>query len=194
MEGARMNYYFTGLLILALTILAFFVEPAYPRNEYLNEYGVRCGEMEFRVDQYKRNQDYRTSNSSDYDDDSQNFSVTYRKYLGTDCKTSKENVAIKQQLELMKMCGRVNSNPSLALNENFALLVSKCRGVTPARDNTRPTDSKSHWDVLKDEYKKENPDIQLMGDKFINSGKSKLKIPPKEVMILPLPKPKVNND
>ena len=189
-----MNYYFTGLLILALTILAFFVEPAYPRNEYLNEYGVRCGEMEFRVDQYKRNQDYRTSNSSDYDDDSQNFSVTYRKYLGTDCKTSKENVAIKQQLELMKMCGRVNSNPSLALNENFALLVSKCRGVTPARDNTRPTDSKSHWDVLKDEYKKENPDIQLMGDKFINSGKSKLKIPPKEVMILPLPKPKVNND
>ena len=32
----------------------------------------------------------------------------------------------------MKMCGRVNSNPSLALNENFALLVAKCRGVTPA--------------------------------------------------------------
>ena len=80
------------------------------------------------------------------------------------------------------------------MNENFALLVSKCRGVTPARDNTRPTDSKSHWDVLKDEYKKENPDIQLMGDKFINSGKSKLKIPPKEVMILPLPKPKVDDE
>ena len=46
MEVLRMNYYFTGLLILALTILALFVEPAYPRNEYLNEYGVRCGEME----------------------------------------------------------------------------------------------------------------------------------------------------
>ena len=40
-----MNYYFTGILILALTILALFVEPAYPRNEYLNEYGVRCGEF-----------------------------------------------------------------------------------------------------------------------------------------------------
>jgi hypothetical protein len=49
MEIARMNYYFTGLIILALTILALFVEPAYPRNEYLNEYGVRCGEMEIRV-------------------------------------------------------------------------------------------------------------------------------------------------
>ena len=193
MEIARMDYRFTALLILMLTALAFFAEPAYPRNEYLNEYGVRCGEMEFRVDQYKRDQDYRTSNSSDYDDDSQNFSITYRKYLGTDCKTSKENVAIKQQLELMKMCGRVNSNPSLAYNSNFDLLVAKCRGVTPARDNTRPENAKSHWDELKDEYKEENPEIKLMGDKFINSGKSKLKMPPKGY-ILPLPKPKVDDE
>ena len=187
-----MNYYFTGLLILAITILALFVEPAYPKNEYLNEYGVRCGEMEFRVDQYKRDQDYRTSNSSDYDDDSQNFSITYRKYLGTDCKTSKENVAIKQQLELMKMCGRVNSNPSLAYNSNFDLLVSKCRGVAPAGDNTRPKNLKSHWDALKDGYKEENPEINLMGDKFIELNDTTLKIPPKEVIILPLPKPKLD--
>ena len=179
MEIARMNYYFTGILILAMTFLALCVGPAYPRNEYLNEYGVRCGEMEFRVEDRNNTQDYHTYNSSDYDNDSQNFSITFRKYLGTDCKTSKENVAIKQQLELMKMCGRVNSNPSLALNENFALLVSKCRGVTPARDNTRPSDSKSLWDDMKDEYKKENPDVNLMGDKFINSGTSKLKMPPK---------------
>ena len=149
--------------------------------------------MEFRVEDRNNEQDYHTGNSSDYDNDSQNFSITYRKYLGTDCKTSKENVAIKQQLELMKMCGRVNSNPSLAHNENFALLVSKCRGVTPARDNTRPTDSKSLWDDMKDEYKKENPDIKLMGDKFIKPSKKKLVIPKylteDESGILPLPKP-----
>ena len=189
MEVLRMNYYFTGLLILAITILALFVEPAYPKNEYLNEYGVRCGEMEFRVEDRNNEQDYHTYNSNDYDNDSQNFSITYRKYLGTDCKTSKENVQIKQQLELMKMCGRVNSNPSLAQNENFRLLVSKCRGVTPARDNTRPSDSKSLWDDMKDEYKKENPEVNLMGDKLIGPSKSKLKIPPKDY-ILPLPKPK----
>ena len=185
MEVLRMNYYFTGLIILALTILALFVEPAYPRNEYLNEYGVRCGEMEISTE--RRDTDYNYSDSNTHED--QYLRFTYRKYLGTDCKTSKENVAIKQQLELMKMCGRVNANPSLALNENFALLVSKCRGVTPARDNTRPADSKSLWDDLKDNYKKENPDVNLMGDKFINSGKSKLKMPPKDY-ILPLPKPK----
>ena len=189
MEIARMNYYFTGLLILALTMLALLVEPAYPKNEYLNEYGVRCGEMEFRVEDRNNEQDYHTYNSNDYDNDSQNFSITYRKYLGTDCKTSKENVQIKQQLELMKMCGRVNSNPSLAHNENFRLLVSKCRGVTPARDNTRPTDSQSLWDDMKDDYKKENPDVKLMNDKLIGPKKSKLKIPPKDY-ILPLPKPK----
>ena len=40
-----------------------------------------------------------------------------------------------------------------ALNSNFALLVEKCRGVTPARDNTRPADSQSLWDDLKDNMK-----------------------------------------
>ena len=173
-----MNYYFTGILIVLMVLLALFVKPAHARNEYLNEYGVRCGEVDFRVEQRNRDTDYRTSNTSDYDDDSQNFSITFRKYLGTDCKTSKENVAIKQQLELMKMCGRVNSNPSLALNENFALLVSKCRGVTPTRDNTRPNDSKSHWDNLKDNYKEENPDIKVMGDKLL--------LPPKDFK-MPVP-------
>jgi hypothetical protein len=47
------------------------------------------------------------------------------------------------------------------------LLVTKCRGITPSRDNTRPDDGKSKWDELKDDYKKENPDIKLMNDKII---------------------------
>jgi hypothetical protein len=183
-----MDYRFTAILILMLCALAFFAEPAYPRNEYLNEYGVRCGEMEISTEQ--RDTDYNYSDSNTHED--QYIRFTYRKYLGTDCNlTSKENVQIKQQLELMKMCGRVNSNPSLALNSNFALLVEKCRGVTPARNNTRPDDLKSHWDVLKDEYKKENPDIQLMGDKFIKPSKSKLKMPPKGYI---MPIPKVDNE
>ena len=189
MEIARMNYYFTGILILMLTALAFCAPPAHARNEYLNEYGVRCGEMEISTE--RRDTDYNYSDSNTHED--QYLRFTYRKYLGTDCKTSKENVAIKQQLELMKMCGRVNSNPSLANNSNFDLLVSKCKGVTPARDNTRPANSKSLWDDMKDDYKKENPDVKLMGDKFIKPSKKKLVIPKylteDESVILPLPKP-----
>ena len=167
MESLRMDYRFTALLIVMITLLALFGGPAHSRNEYLNEYGARCGDMEFRVEQRDENQDYRGQSSSDYERDNQNFSITYRKYLGVDCKTIKENVAIKQQLELMKMCGRVNSNPSLAQNENFRLLVSKCTGVTPVKLDNRPADGKSKWDELKDEYKKENPKLKLMGDKFL---------------------------
>ena len=98
---------------------------------------------------------------------------------------------LKQQLELMKMCGRVNSNPSLIQNENFRLLVSKCTGVTPVKLDNRPEDGKSKWDELKDDYKKENPDITLMGDKFIKSNKKKLKIPKyltdEKEIVLPIP-------
>ena len=190
MEILRMDYRFTAVLIIMITLLALFGGPAHPRNEYLNEYGVRCGE--FEVSTERRDTNYNYSDSNTHEDEYVRF--TYRKYLGTDCKTSKENVAIKQQLELMKMCGRVNSNPSLAYNSNFDLLVSKCRGVTPARDNTRPDDSKSLWDDMKDDYKKENPDVKLMGDKFIKPNKKKLVIPKylteDESVILPLPKPK----
>jgi len=34
-----MNYYFTGILIVLLTLLAFFVEPAYPANSQTNVSG-----------------------------------------------------------------------------------------------------------------------------------------------------------
>ena len=192
MEGLRMDYRFTAILIIMLTALAFFAEPAYPRNEYLNEYGARCGDFETRVEAEDRNGKYNHyNNTNNYrnDDDNYRLSFTYRKYLGVDCKTINENVKLKQQLELMKMCGRVNNNPSLAYNENFRLLVMKCRGITPTRDTTRPTDDKSLWDNMKDGYKKDNPDLTLMGDKIIGPSKSKLKIPPKDY-ILPLPKPK----
>ena len=195
MEILRMNYYFTGLLVLAFTILVLFVDPAYPRNEYLNEYGARCGDFETRVEAEDRNgkyNHYNDNNNYRNDDDNYRLSFTYRKYLGVDCKTINENVKLKQQLELMKMCGRVNANPSLAYNENFRLLVMKCRGITPTRDTTRPTDDKSLWDNMKDDYKKENPDLKLMNDKLIGPSKSKLKIPPKDY-ILPLPKPKIDD-
>ena len=42
MEIARMNYYFTGALIILMTLLAFCATPAYPRNEYLNDGTNTC--------------------------------------------------------------------------------------------------------------------------------------------------------
>ena len=182
MEIARMNYKFTAILIALLCFMALFMDPAYPRNEYLNN-SDRCGEFEARIEKEDRDTTY-TYSDSDYDSDNYRFNLSFRKYLGTDCKTSKENMLLKQQLELMKMCNKVNRNPSLAQNENFALLVSKCRGVVPQIDEIETMPTGSLWDELKDDYIKANPD-----SKSLDNNNSTLKMPPKDY-ILPLPKPK----
>ena len=183
MEIARMNYKFTAILIALLFFMALFMDPAYPRNEYLNDGNTRCGEFETRIEAEDRATNYQGS-SSDYDSDNYRLTFSYRKYLGTDCKTSKENAQLKQQLELMKMCNKVNRNPSLAQNKNFALLVSKCRGVVPEVDETENMPTGSLWDELKEDYIKANPDSKSM-----DNNNSTLKIPPKDY-ILPPPKPK----
>ena len=134
MEIARMNYYFTGILIILLTLLAFCVTPAYPRNEYLNN-NDRCGEFEARIEQYQNDTNYNSSGSTDYN------------------------------------------------NENFALLVSKCRGVVPQADEIESMPTGSLWDELKEDYIKENPE-----SKTLDNNNSTLKVPP-EGYILPLPKP-----
>ena len=172
-----MDYRFTAVLILLFIGLTMFAKPAYPKNEYLTNgtNSCRTGEVDVRIETENRDNDYRHYNyDNNYDNNSDNdrLSVTYRHYIGTACtkefrQVQQENMELKQQLELMKMCGRVNSNPSLAQNENFRLLVSKCTGVTPSKINNRPEDSGSAWDSLKDDYKKENPELKLMGDKFL---------------------------
>ena len=184
MEIARMDYRFTAILILMLTALAFCATPAYPRNEYLNDGSARCGEVDVSVS--NRDYDYDNYDNSWNESNSQEVRLSFRKYLGTDCKTSKENAQLKQQLELMKMCNKVNRNPSLAQNENFALLESKCRGVIPQEDEVETMPTGSLWDELKDDYIKENPE-----SKTLDNNNSTLKMPPKDY-ILPLPKPKVD--
>ena len=193
-----MNYYFTGVLVV-LFVLLCFMKPAQSRNEYLNNGTNTCntGDVSLSIEQREYESRYRHFNpDNNYNNPSDDKSVrlTYRHYLGSACTdefkiVQQENMELKQQLELMKMCGRVNSNPTLKHNPSFNLLVSKCVGVAPTGNNTRPDNGKSLWDDMKDDYKKDNPDLTLMGDKIIGPSKSKLKIPPKDY-ILPLPKPK----
>ena len=178
-----MNYYFTGILIVLMTLLALFVKPAHARNEYLNNGSNTCSTGSFDISVEQRDTDYINNGSSTHENE--NVRLTYRHFLGSACtddfkKVQQENMELKQQLELMKMCGRVNNNPSLEQNKNFNLLVSKCRGVSPTSIDNRPEDSKSNWDDLKDNYKKENPEIIIMGDKIL--------IPPKDFK-LPVPTP-----
>ena len=73
MEIARMNYYFTGILIIMITLLALCAGPAYPRNEYLNN-SDRCGEVEARIEKEDRDTTY-TYSDSDYDSDNYRFNL-----------------------------------------------------------------------------------------------------------------------
>jgi hypothetical protein len=169
-----MDYRFTAILILMLTMLAFFAEPAYPRNEYLNDGSNTCstGDVSVSIEQRdyeNRYRHYDPTNNYNSPSDDRSISLTWRKYLGSACtkefrEVQTENAQLKQQLELMKMCGKVNKNPTLKYNPNFHLLVMKCSGIV-IPENNKPDNSL--WDDLKDDYKKENPNIKLMGDKFI---------------------------
>ena len=171
-----MNYYFTGLIILALTILALFVEPAYPRNEYLNNGTNTCntGDVSISIEQREYESRYRHFNpDNNYNNpsDDRSLRLTWRHYLGSACTdefkaVQQENMELKQQLELMKMCGKVNKNPTLINNPNFKLLVSKCSGIIIPDDKIIKPDG-SYWDLIKNDYKKKNPDIKLMNDKIV---------------------------
>ena len=168
-----MNYYFTGVLVI-LFVLLCFIRPAHPRNEYLNNGTNTCstGDLSLSVEQRDSENSYRhfnPDNNYTSPSDDRSLRLTWRHYLGSACtkefrEVQTENVQLKQQLELMKMCGKVNNNPTIARNPNFALLVQKCSGII-IPENKKPEGSL--WDDLKDGYKKENPDVKLMNDKFI---------------------------
>ena len=147
------------ILIVSLLLVSFKAEA---RNDYLNDGASRCGEIDLSIT--GRQDDYNQNDSSfnDNNRNSEELRLTFRKYLGTDCKTSKQNAKLKQQLELYKKCGSVNKNSALASNKNFSELVQYCKGIG-AGEKTRPTGSL--WEDLKKEYKKENPNVKTYGDK-----------------------------
>ena len=171
MEIARMNYYFTGILIVMLTLLAFCAGPAYPRNEYLNSYPNECRTGEVDMSVSRRDYDYNNYDSSWNNSESEEVRLTFRKYLGNlQCNERNdltlENEKLKQQLELMKMCNKVNRNPTLQRNPNFALLVSKCSGII-INDEKQARPDGSYWDKLTNSYKKEHKDKKFMDTKNI---------------------------
>ena len=71
----------------------------------------------------------------------------------------KKQMKIKTQLEVIKECKRVpRINPP---PPEFAELINMCMKVgvmSAASFDERPDDSISYWTVLKDGWKKENPD------------------------------------
>ena len=134
-------------------------QSANARNEYLNTYTNECreGEVDISISKSESEQDYKTYDTSDYGNDSHQLRLTFRKYLGTTCtkemrKVYQENMELRQQLELLKMCRKVVGRE---LPASMNLLKAKCAGTDPnlATDNKN---EKPAYDVLMEEIKKEN--------------------------------------
>jgi len=191
-----MNYKFTAVLILLFSLLVVFAEPAYPRNEYLQNDGSQCvyGSMEASITTNETDQRYRIPSTSDYDNDRNELRLSFRKNLGlskkncdTQNKIRTENFKLKQQLELLKHCNKVNANPSYLYNENFKSLALKCGGIVTINEETlNKKDEGNHWENLKKEYMEKNP-----GDYMGEDATKKLKIPKyltdDEEIVLPIP-------
>ena len=193
-----MNYKFTALLIIMFVCLTLFAKPAYPRNDYLNNYGDKCsyGSVELTLNQYVPEQQQLQTFDGNYNNGNRSLNLRFRKDLGISKRHCDEqnqikthNMKLMQQMELNKNCPRVNRDTTLQYNANFAELVAYCKNVIGIKDENLKEEG-SYWDSIKNNYKKENPDVDLMGDKFLK--KKKLKIPKyltDEKIILPLPKP-----
>ena len=164
-----------GILIISLSSCVG-VTVTEARNEYLNNGTNTCSTGSFDISVEQRESEYYhrpydPTNAYDNPSDSQSLRLTWRKYLGSACtkefkEVQQENMELKQQLELMKMCGKVNRNPTLQRNPNFALLVQKCSGII-INDEKQARPDGSYWDKLTNSYKKKHKDQKFMDTKNI---------------------------
>ena len=164
-----------GILIISLSSCVG-VTVTEARNEYLNNGTNTCSTGSFDISVEQRESEYYhppydPTNSYSNPSDDQSLRLTWRKYLGSACtkefkEVQQENMELKQQLELMKMCGKVNRNPTLQRNPNFALLVSKCSGII-INDEKQARPEGSYWDKLTDSYKEKHKDKKFMDTKNI---------------------------
>ena len=153
----------TILKILAVSIvIALFSTTVQARNEYLNDGTNSCDQGSWEAYTEVRQHEYKSGNS----DESQNQTLgfRFRKSIGPVCdeefaEEQRLKQKLKTQLELVKECKRVpRINPPPV---EFAELINMCMklGVmSTASFEDRPDDSISYWTVLKDGWKKENPD------------------------------------
>jgi|TARA_X000000368_G_scaffold307688_1_gene245697 hypothetical protein len=124
----------TLFFVLSLILIASAItSDAKAINEYLNDYPTHCSkgswELYTEVDRY--DYDQRMNSSSDYFADSGKVGIRFRKEFGSTCtdpykRMMIENMELKQELELLKLCGRYKE---LDLGDSFKTVRKKCEDV-----------------------------------------------------------------
>ena len=126
-------------MVLSLILIASAItSDAKAINEYLNDYPTHCSkgswELYTEVDRY--DYDQRMNSSSDYFADSGKVGIRFRKEFGSTCtdpykRMMIENMELKQELELLKLCGRYKE---LDLGDSFKTVRKKCEDVNKKDD------------------------------------------------------------
>ena len=159
-------------LIVNLLWITFFlcvVIPAQARNEYLNDGAYACEKGYWETYSEVRQNEYKSGSSAE--SQNQMLGFRFRMPFGTVCDDEyiaeqKKKQKLKTQLELVKECKRVpRINPPPV---EFAELINMCLklGVTSTTySDDRPDASISYWTVLKDGWKKENPNRPVFESK-----------------------------
>jgi hypothetical protein len=154
---------FTLLVLVLLFLFAILVKPANARNDYLNSDQHCSGAALEPYIEYSQNTNRGAGSNvnNGYDDDRATIGIRFRIPLQSTCTKRyrgivTENAAIRQQLELLKMCGRYKG---LELGPDFKELKQKCTQVWKS-------------DALK---KKQDAEDEEMKDKKIKELERKLK-------------------
>jgi|TARA_B110000858_G_C17540944_1_gene353503 hypothetical protein len=175
----------TGSIFLLLILSS----NVHARNDYLNDGFYTCRQGDVRVELgYTDTTNpygsvYPNSTNSNYNHYSDRYDrsarISYTWFLGSNCTDENqaiitENMMLKQQIELMKVCRRYGGRE---LPPQFSMLEKKCRGITKD-DNTRPGfkslgGTRSLYDEMIDDYKEKNPEslINKKDSKYGNAEK-----------------------
>ena len=97
-----MNYYFTGILIILFVLLSF-IEPAYPRNEYLNDGTNTCSTGDVSLSIQQRDSENR-----------------YRHY---DSTNNYNTIGTGNIFSISNSCCRYNSNKRLLYDSNIGIFL-----------------------------------------------------------------------
>ena len=155
-----MNYY----LYIFFTLFFFMActSNSNARNEYLqNQNPCERGTFEPYAEMNQR--DYKSGISNEYQD--QRLGFRFRMPLGAVCSDDyiaeqKKKDKLKTQLEVIKECKRIPriSPPPV----EFAELFNMCNSLGLAGIVVHKKPEGNHWDNLKIQYLKDNPDIIIM--------------------------------
>jgi|TARA_R110000868_G_C10695474_1_gene748719 hypothetical protein len=120
------------LVLSFILIVSAITSDAKAVNEYLNSNNsCERGRIEFYTEFDRQDYDQRMSSSSDYFSDSGKVGIRFTYPLQSSCTKDSislmhENDRLKQQLELLKLCGRYQE---LELSDDFKDIREKCKGI-----------------------------------------------------------------